>query len=241
MGYYDQHQQHLHMEKTVLDEIWDDFPQMEQADVRSVLGCFLFTGDEVFQPIHTLSGGERGRVALTRLMLRKDNFLLLDEPTNHLDMDSREVLEQALEDYPGTMLTVSHDRYFINRLANRVIELTPEGATFYLGNYDDYLDKKRQAAQGILQSDAPRNRTALEKERRRDRQAREAEKAKKERRLALEAQIEALEADIPAQEALLGQPEVYTNPERAKETAARINRMRAHHQDLLAQWEAEIE
>ncbi|MDR0928865.1 MAG: ABC-F family ATP-binding cassette domain-containing protein [Oscillospiraceae bacterium] len=241
MGYYDQHQQHLHMDKTVLDEIWDDFPQMEQADVRSVLGCFLFTGDDVFQPIHTLSGGERGRVALTRLMLRKDNFLLLDEPTNHLDMDSREVLEQALEDYPGTMLTVSHDRYFINRLANRVIELTHEGATFYPGNYDDFLEKKRQVAQGILPQEAPRNRTALEKERRRDRQAREAEKAKKERRLALEAQIEALETDIPAQEALLGQPEVYTNPERAKETAARISQMRAQLEGLLAQWEAEID
>ena len=133
IGYYDQQQTGLHADKTVLDELWDRFPQMEQSELRSVLGCFLFTGDDVFQPIRTLSGGEKGRVALTRLMLEKDNFLLLDEPTNHLDMDSREVLEGALDDFPGTILAVSHDRYFINRIATRIIEMRPDGVNVLSG------------------------------------------------------------------------------------------------------------
>ena len=142
IGYYDQHQSTLHPEKTVLDEVWDRFPRMEQSDVRGALGMFLFTGDDVFQPIKTLSGGEKGRVALTALMLRKDNVLLLDEPTNHLDMDSREVLEDALSDFGGTIITVSHDRYFINRVANRIIDMRPDVVTEYIGNYDDYVERK---------------------------------------------------------------------------------------------------
>ena len=212
IGYYDKQQTGLHPEKTVLDELWDRFPQMEQSDLRSVLGCFLFTGDDVFQPIHTLSGGEKGRVALTRLMLEKDNFLLLDEPTNHLDMDSREVLEGALDDFPGTILAVSHDRYFINRIATRIIEMRPDGVSFYLGNYDDYLEKKRREAEGIEERAPGVTRTALEKEKKRDRQAREADKQEKARIAAIEKEIADLEqrvADLEAQSAL---PEVYSNP-----------------------------
>ena len=120
IGYYDQHQAGLNEGKTILDEVWDRFPRMEQYEIRGALGQFLFTGDEVFSPISTLSGGEKGRVALTELMLRKDNVLLLDEPTNHLDMDSREVLEEALEGFEGTIIAISHDRYFMNRFADKV-------------------------------------------------------------------------------------------------------------------------
>ena len=141
IGYYDQHQAGLHDGKTVLDEVWDDFRRLDQTEVRGALGKFLFTGDEVLMPIGTLSGGEKGRVALTKLMLRKDNLLLLDEPTNHLDMDSREVLEDALADFPGTILAISHDRYFINRFATKVIVLEENGLKEYLGNYDDYFEK----------------------------------------------------------------------------------------------------
>ena len=226
IGYYDQQQTGLHPEKTVLDELWDRFPQMEQSDLRSVLGCFLFTGDDVFQPIHTLSGGEKGRVALTRLMLEKDNFLLLDEPTNHLDMDSREVLEGALDDFPGTILAVSHDRYFINRIATRIIEMRPDGVSFYLGNYDDYLEKKRREVEGIEERAPGVTRTALEKEKKRDRQAREADKQEKARIAAIEKEIADLEqrvADLEAQSAL---PEVYSNPERAKENALSLRQTR---------------
>ena len=141
LGYYDQHQAGLHEQKTVLDEVWDHFPRMEQYEVRGALGLFLFTGDDVFAPVSTLSGGEKGRVALTELMLRKDNVLLLDEPTNHLDMDSREVLEDALADFPGTIIAVSHDRYFINRFADRVCVLDEQEIREYLGNYDSYFEK----------------------------------------------------------------------------------------------------
>lgn len=236
LGYYDQHQQRLHENKTVLDELWDDFPLMDQAQLRSILGCFLFTGDDVFQPIRTLSGGERGRVALTRVMLEQDNFLLLDEPTNHLDMDSREVLEEALEDFPGTLLTVSHDRYFINRLANRIVEMRPDGIALYLGNYDDYLEKKRQEAAGET-SDLPQmTRTAQEKEKRRDRQAREAEKAHKAEIAALEDAIVSQEEAIATQEALMAEPDVYANPDRARDAALTLRSMQTELEKLYDAW-----
>ncbi len=127
IGYYDQHQAGLDERKTILDEVWDKFRKLEQYEVRGALGQFLFTGEEVFSPISTLSGGEKGRVALTELMLRKDNVLLLDEPTNHLDMDSREVLEEALDGFEGTIIAISHDRYFINRFARKVCVLEDGG------------------------------------------------------------------------------------------------------------------
>jgi ATP-binding cassette subfamily F protein 3 len=138
LGYYDQHQQELNHGNTVLDEVWNSFPTMDQSKVRGALGMFLFSGDDVFDTISSLSGGERGRVALTKLMLRKDNLLLLDEPTNHLDMDSREVLEDALQDFPGTILAISHDRYFINRFADRVMVMNADGVTEYLGNFETH-------------------------------------------------------------------------------------------------------
>ena len=129
---------------TVLAEVHNAFPSMEQSRLRSALGQFLFTGDDVFSKIASLSGGERGRVALTKLMLKKDNFLLLDEPTNHLDMDSCEVLEDALSDFPGVIFAISHDRYFVNRFAERVMVMAEDGVTEYLGNFDDYLAKRDQ-------------------------------------------------------------------------------------------------
>ena len=165
IGYYDQQQSSLHNEKDIMSEVWDDFPYLEPGDVRGVLALFLFTGEEVFKEIGSLSGGERGRVALAKLMLKKDNLLLLDEPTNHLDMDSREVLEDALNDFEGTIFTVSHDRYFINKVANKVIELNTDGAKEYIGNYDDYLEKKRLEAEGIIEESAGgMTRTQMEKE-----------------------------------------------------------------------------
>ena len=155
--------------KTVLDEVWDKFRRLEQYEVRGALGQFLFTGDEVFSPVSTLSGGEKGRVALTELMLRKDNVLLLDEPTNHLDMDSREVLEEALEDFEGTIIAISHDRYFINRFAQKVCVLEDGRLKEYLGNYDDYFLKisRDQEPDGDLPQ---RTRTAAEKEKRKSSQ-----------------------------------------------------------------------
>ena len=142
IGYYDQEHQVLHMEKTLFDELQDTYPDMNNTKIRNVLAAFLFTGDDVFKRIGDLSGGERGRVSLAKLMLSNANFLILDEPTNHLDITSKEILEQALNQYTGTVLYVSHDRYFINKTATRILELTGETFINYIGNYDYYLEKK---------------------------------------------------------------------------------------------------
>ena len=220
LGYYDQLQSGLHPEKDVLNELWDDFPRLELDRVRSVLALFLFTGDDVYQPISTLSGGERGRVALAKLMLKKDNFLLLDEPTNHLDMDSREVLEDALDDFDGTILTVSHDRYFINRVANRVIEMRPDGVREYLGNYDDYLAKKRLEAAGEdALAASGKTRTQLDKERRRERLKQESAKQLKRQLAEAERAIADAEARIAGMEARMGDPEIYRDPSAAQALA----------------------
>ena len=144
IGYYEQEQENLNPSNTVLKEVWDEHPLMTEETVRTFLGSFLFTGDDVEKTVATLSGGERARVSLAKLALNHNNFLVLDEPTNHLDIDSKEVLENALIDYQGTLLFVSHDRYFINRLATKVLEIGPHGTTQYLGDYDYYLHKKEE-------------------------------------------------------------------------------------------------
>ena len=169
IGYYDQHQQDLDLNNSVLDEVWNAFPSLEQRRVRSALGQFLFTGDDVFNKITSLSGGERGRVALTKLMLHKDNFLLLDEPTNHLDMDSCEVLEDALAEFPGVIFAISHDRYFVNRFAERVMVMAEDGITEYLGNFDDYLEKRDRPAPPKSEENAGATRTAAAKDRKKER------------------------------------------------------------------------
>ena len=235
IGYYDQHQGALHPEKTVLDEVWDRFPRMEQSDVRGALGMFLFTGDDVFQPIKTLSGGEKGRVALTALMLRKDNLLLLDEPTNHLDMDSREVLEDALSGFGGTIITVSHDRYFINRVADRVIEMRADGVTEYIGNYDDYLEKKnRPIEQEIV---AGTTKTELDKEKRREKMNKQALRQLKLRAQEAEKAVGAKEQEIADLEARMADPDLYADNARA----AKVQRAYQQAQDDLArlyeEWE----
>ncbi len=169
IGYYDQHQQDLNLHHTVLDEVWNAFPSLEQSRVRGALGQFLFTGDDVFDKIASLSGGERGRVALTKLMLRKDNFLLLDEPTNHLDMDSCEVLEDALADFPGVIFAISHDRYFVNRFAERIMVMSEDGVTEYLGNFDDYLEKRDRPAPPEADYSGEMTKTAAVKDRKKER------------------------------------------------------------------------
>ena len=144
IGYYDQEHHVLHMEKTIFDEISDDYPDLTNTKIRNMLAAFLFTGDDVFKRIGDLSGGERGRVSLAKLMLSKANFLILDEPTNHLDITSKEILEKALNDYTGTLLYVSHDRYFINQTATRILDLVNQTFVNYIGNYDYYLEKREE-------------------------------------------------------------------------------------------------
>ena len=144
IGYYDQEHHVLHMEKTIFEEISDDYPTLTNTQIRNMLAAFLFTGDDVFKRISDLSGGERGRVSLAKLMLSEANFLILDEPTNHLDITSKEILEKALNNYTGTLLYVSHDRYFINQTATRILDLTHHTFVNYIGNYDYYLEKKEE-------------------------------------------------------------------------------------------------
>ena len=142
IGYFDQNIDKLNSDKTVLDEVWDMYKFMDQTEIRSALALFLFRGDDVFKKVSVLSGGERAKIALLKIMLAKPNFLMLDEPTNHLDINSREVLEEALLNYDGTLLVVSHDRYFINKLSNKITHLTHDGAVSIDGNYDNYLEFK---------------------------------------------------------------------------------------------------
>ena len=239
LGYYEQHQTGLDPEKDVLNELWDAFPRLDLDRVRSVLALFLFTGDDVYKKIPMLSGGEKGRVSLCKLMLKRDNLLLLDEPTNHLDMDSREVLEGALEDFDGTILTVSHDRYFINRVADRIIEMRPDGVKEYLGNYDDYLEKKRREEAGLEDAAASgMTKTQLDKQRRKERLLREGKKALEKQLEAAEARIAAAEKEIQDLETRMADPELYQRPDEARETARRHAELQAGMDALYEEWEA---
>ena len=235
VGYYDQHQQNLNPANTVLDEVWNSFPAMEQSRVRGALGLFLFTGDDVFDTIQSLSGGERGRVALTKLMLRKDNLLLLDEPTNHLDMDSREVLEDALEDFPGTILAISHDRYFINRFADRVMVMGAEGVTEYLGNFDDYVEKRDRPQPPAAADGNEVTRTAAARERKRDRQQAAHARELQARVKRAEEAIEENERLIRELEAKLADPATYADADAARELSERY---RAEQERSEALYEA---
>ncbi len=161
IGYYDQEHHVLHMEKTLFEEISDAYPYLNNTEIRSTLAAFLFTGEDVYKRIEDLSGGERGRVSLAKLMLSESNFLILDEPTNHLDITSKEILEDALNAYEGTVLYVSHDRYFINRTASRILELSGGRLTSYLGNYDYYLEKKTASGEKNLSQESASKRMPL--------------------------------------------------------------------------------
>lgn len=238
VGYYDQHQQNLSPSNTVLDEVWNAFPTMDQSKVRGALGLFLFSGDDVFSTIQSLSGGERGRVALTKLMLKQDNLLLLDEPTNHLDMDSREVLEDALQDFPGTILAISHDRYFINRFADRVMVMNADGMTEYLGNFDDYLEK-RDRPQPPNQPDMPEvTKTAMVRERKRDRQQSAHIRELKAQVKKAEEAILANEQRIAELEAQLADPATYADADKARKLGDLYRAEQAQTDELYEALEA---
>lgn len=222
LGYYDQEQTNLNPANTVLEELWSEYPHMEEARIRTVLGNFLFSGEDVLKKVAALSGGEKARVALAKLMLLEANMLILDEPTNHLDLFSKEVLESALMDYEGTLLFISHDRYFLNKMAERIIELHPQGVEHYLGNYDDYIDKKQEmeelsqealeASEGRTNKQEPAaeslDKTGVNSFEA-DKQAKREERARQRRIAALEERIHELESAISGLEAEMAKPEVY--------------------------------
>lgn len=237
VGYYDQRQMDLDPEKDVLTEVWDAFPALNQSQIRGALGLFLFSGDDVFTPISLLSGGERSRVSLAKLMLKKNNFLLLDEPTNHLDADSREALEAALSGYTGVILAVSHDRYFINRFANRVLVMDESGITSYDGNYDDYQSSLAIRDELDALSAQARTKTEIIKERK-------AGKQLEEKLMALEENVKRAEEAALETEALLNEarrmqanPDVYANPAKAAEQAALVNDLTHKLEKNYKAWE----
>ncbi len=238
VGYYDQHQRSLHAEKSVLDEVWDHFPRMEQYQVRGALGMFLFTGEDVFEKIGTLSGGEKGRVALTELMLRQDNVLLLDEPTNHLDMDSREVLEDALEDFEGTILSISHDRYFINRFANKVAVLSTDGVRVYNGNWDDYQNELLRQQQPEDEETAGMTRTQLDKLKRQKKAGEESLRRLRQELKQAEAAVQDVEKRLAAKEAELSSPEVYGDPAKAAKASREYQQLQEEQLEAYSRWEA---
>ena len=187
VSYFHQEQKTLNLDNTIIDEIWEDNKQLTQTSLRTMLGAFLFEGEEVFKKISTLSGGERARVAILKLILSNSNLLLLDEPTNHLDIDSKEVLEEALSSYTGTIFTISHDRYFLNTVVDKVLVLDENGITEYLGNYDYYIEKKKQVQEmNTVEVIEEKTKTQLKEEKRKEREQREAEKKNRVKRQNIE-------------------------------------------------------
>jgi len=244
IGYYDQEQAELTSNKRVLNELWDDYPLKSEKEIRTVLGNFLFSGDDVLKIVTTLSGGEKARLALAKLMLEKANLLILDEPTNHLDLDSKEVLENALIDYPGTILFVSHDRYFINRIATKVLELSPKGSLEYLGDYDYYVDKKLEQEElaALALADAAKKtaeKDSLEKNSyQQDKESKKLERQRKRRLDEVEQRIEELEEQIQAFEQQLCDPEVFQDHEKVLEINIQSEKSKTELEQLMDEWAA---
>lgn len=244
VGYYDQEQSHLTDEKSVLSELWDEDPLLPENEIRNILGLFLFSGDDVTKTVRQLSGGEKARLMLAKLMMHHDNLLILDEPTNHLDLDSKEVLEAALADYSGTVFFVSHDRYFINRIATRVLELSRTGLISYLGDYDYYLDKKAEN-EAIAELEATQT-EQKKKETPADGKAhflKDKERKKQRRRLErsiaqLEDEIARLEDETDQLEKSLLEPEIFNDTQKANDVQSRLRDKQKTLETNMEKWEA---
>lgn len=245
IAYFHQEQKSLNLENSIIDEVWDDNPHMTQTEVRNLLGAFLFEGEDVFKSIRSLSGGERARVAILKLILSKSNLLLLDEPTNHLDIDSKEVLEDALKEYEGTLLTISHDRYFLNTVVDRILVLKPDGIEEYLGNYEYYQNKKKEESEKSYlaeMEDLPsKTKTQIKEERRREKELKKNENKAKKLIKDIEVEIELLEKQIGGLDYMLCQEEVYTSPERTREVNQEKSDLEKRLSKLYEKWEQIVE
>ncbi|MDP4105676.1 MAG: ABC-F type ribosomal protection protein [Bacillota bacterium] len=241
IGYYDQEQAELTSNKRVLNELWDVYPLKTEKEIRTTLGNFLFSGDDVLKIVSTLSGGEKARLALAKLMLEKANLLILDEPTNHLDLDSKEVLENALIDYPGTILFVSHDRYFINRIATKIIELSSEGCMEYLGDYDYYVEKKTEMEE-LEQLEKLTSKIVISQELQdksnyqQDKENKKQERQKKRKLEELELKIEEHEELIASYEQQLCEPDIFQDHERVLEITQKNDQAKADLEQLMDEW-----
>ena len=240
MGYFDQEQANLTSNNTVLNEVWNYFPTRLEKDIRTLLGNFLFTGDDVFKTVNQLSGGEKVRLTLCKLMLQKNNFLLLDEPTNHLDIDSKEMLELSLEDYEGTVFFISHDRYFIDKIATRILEVTPHGVVSYLGNYSDYMEKKQQLAEleaAKLAEESNATTTNNVTDYQKQKEQRRLEQQRKRQLEDIESKIAAYEEELEYKKAELFQEEVYLDTQKSAQVQARIEELEELIMESMETWE----
>ncbi|KIL35740.1 multidrug ABC transporter ATP-binding protein [Cohnella kolymensis] len=243
LGYYDQEQREVNPGNTVLEELWSAFPQLPEAEIRTVLGNFLFSGDDVRKKISSLSGGEKARVALSKLMLRKANVLLLDEPTNHLDLMSREVLEAALDEYDGTLIFVSHDRYFLNRIADRIVELHPNGTEHFLGNYDEMVAKKQEMLEWENAADTISSKVSdpSVSDYEADKQAKREERARQRKREQAEADIAKLETELTGLEEEMASPELSTDYMKLRDKQAEAEQKREALDEAYQAWEQLME
>jgi len=264
IGYFDQEHRSLNPNNTVLDEVWNAYPHLEEVTIRTALGHFLFSGEDVLKKVSSLSGGEKARVSLAKLMLLNANVLILDEPTNHLDVYSKEALESALAEYEGTILFISHDRYFLNRMADNILELGPDGVRHFPGNYDDYVEKKKEwerlaaaeqeqeagrkpgqssasprpagkgVSAGVSAEEPAKGAEAYEREK----QARREERMRQRRAEQLEREIGELEQKIAQEEQTLTLPEVFSDHERLRALTEELDQMKRKLQTLYEEWEA---
>lgn len=241
IGYYDQEHQVLHSGKTLVEEISDEYPYLTNTEIRNVLAAFLFTGDDVFKRISELSGGERGRVSLAKLMLSEANFLILDEPTNHLDITSKEILEQALNRYTGTALFVSHDRYFINKTATRIMDLTGGRLVNYIGNYDYCLEKSRELTDIYVSGRETAPKTETVSSNKADWKQKKEEQARQRKlendRKRTEDSIEAAEQRISELEEAFSDSEIATNSARLQELHQEYEGLKKELEELYEHWE----
>lgn len=242
VSYYDQEQANLTSSKRVLNELWDEYPLQPEKEIRTILGNFLFTGDDVLKPVSSLSGGQKARLALAKLMMQKSNLLILDEPTNHLDLNSKEILENALIDYPGTLLFVSHDRYFINRVTTTVVELSTEGAQEYLGDYDYYVEKKNEMierAELEQEDEVPVQKVVAQEKLNylEEKERKQLERQRTRKIEELEQNIVGLEEEIATLEDQLCLPEIYADYEKASEITTKKQTLQEQLEACMAEWE----
>lgn len=234
-GYFDQEMENLNLDKTVMDEIWDENPKLNYYDIRSLLSQFLFVGDDILKEISDLSGGEKGRLSLLKLMLSKANFLLMDEPTNHLDIDSKEILEDAILNYQGTLFVISHDRYFLNRTTDKILELTEEGINEYLGNYDYYLEKKNESLYEEEEIEE-KTKTQMKLERKKERELLNQERKRRKEINQLESQINYYETELNEIDETLCRPEIYDNHEEIVELTQKREAVEYRLNELYERW-----
>ena len=242
IGYYDQEQSNLNEEKTIIDEVWDEFPKLTTTELRTSLAAFLFLGEDVFKNISSLSGGERCRINLLKIMLSKSNFLLLDEPTNHLDIMSREALEDSILGYDGTVIVISHDRYFLNKVITKILELNQDGLKEYLGNYNYYIDKKKNPQRfQVEDAQVGLSKTQINFNKRKKRDVEKLQKQKKTDIKSIEDSISSMEQELEKFQNDLCLEEVYSNPSRCEDINKQITNTEKELEVLYAAWEEFID